>query len=123
MRKGQSTNDILLLRPIPEEKRYLVATTVVYEVGEWLVEVPEGFKTDGASVPRFFWRIVGTPFEPDFIGPAVAHDYAYKNKIGTRRAADRAFRLLLDRTGVSRWRQWAMWLAVRVIGWMFYGRG
>lgn len=123
MRPGQSTDDILLLRPVPEERSYRVAHRVVFEVGGVTLGVPSGFKTDGASVPRFFWRLIGTPYEPDFIGPAVAHDFAYKTKKLKRSVADRMFRLLLARTGVSGARRWLMWLSVRLVGWMFYGRG
>lgn len=39
--------------------------------------VPQGFVTDGASIPRFFWRAVDTPFSPDIITAAIAHDYLF----------------------------------------------
>lgn len=37
-------------------------------------EVPTGFVTDGASIPRLLWPIVGNPFDSDYVVPAVIHD-------------------------------------------------
>jgi len=36
--------------------------------------VPAGFHTDGASIPRFFWRIIGHPFGP-YLAAAIVHDW------------------------------------------------
>ena len=42
-----------------------------------VIIVPQGFWTDGASIPRFAWSIVGTPFESDYLQGAVLHDWLY----------------------------------------------
>lgn len=36
--------------------------------------IPRGFIFDGASIPRFFWRIVGHPFHPKRLIAALIHD-------------------------------------------------
>lgn len=83
------------------------------------VIVPAGFETDFASVPWFFRRI----FPPAGDGPrarwgpaSVVHDFLYRTGTGTRREADRIFREAMQAEGVSAWRRWAMWAAVRVFG-------
>ncbi len=43
-----------------------------------LLIVPEGFESDGASVPRLFWRIVCPPTDPHAVRAGVAHDYIYR---------------------------------------------
>jgi hypothetical protein len=35
---------------------------------------PEGFKVDGASIPRFFWTIIGGPLEGKYRNASVIHD-------------------------------------------------
>ena len=81
------------------------------------VVAPIGFETDWASVPRFFWRIAA-PL--DAIEPAVIHDYLCRNRIGTRREADRIFLSAMRDYGVTRWRRVIMWAAVRLYGWTCY---
>ena len=44
-----------------------------YELVARYHEVPAGFVTDGASIPRLLWRVLGHPFEADIIGAAVRH--------------------------------------------------
>ena len=36
--------------------------------------VPQGYKTNGANIPRFLWSIV-PPFKPKFLPAVVVHDY------------------------------------------------
>jgi len=78
------------------------------------VRVPAGFETDFASVPRFFWRIV--PPWGRYARAAVAHDYLYRQEIGTKRRADKAFLYLMERLGVPGWKRRAMYWAVRMFG-------
>ena len=39
--------------------------------------IPEGFQFDGASIPSIFWRMMGTPFTPNYIEAAAIHDWLY----------------------------------------------
>lgn len=79
-------------------------------------EVPAGTETDGASIPRFFWRVVGHPLDWKFADAATLHDYLYESQLVTRRAADDLFREALLARGVSAWLRWSMWAAVRIFG-------
>ena len=36
--------------------------------------VPKGYCYDGASIPRFFWRIIGSNTDNKFLVPALVHD-------------------------------------------------
>jgi len=46
-------------------------------------EVPQGFVTDGASIPKEFWSLIGAPFNGLYRNAAIFHDAAYANpKIG-----------------------------------------
>ena len=37
--------------------------------------VPKGEPTDGASIPKVLWTVLGHPFDPDFINAAIIHDH------------------------------------------------
>jgi hypothetical protein len=41
--------------------------------------IPAGFKSDGASVPKFFWRWVFPPGDSRALKAAIAHDFVYRN--------------------------------------------
>jgi len=90
--------------------------------------VPAGMTFDGASIPRFFWRVVGPPMRARYRPAAVAHDAAYKGVLVVQDGAGRdlgqmpkatADLMLYDLAvwrGVSRWRAWSMLQAVRWFG-------
>ena len=54
------------------------------------VEVPAGFITDFASVPKIFWSIL--PRDGVYVYPAIIHDYMYWMQDGTRDLADETLR-------------------------------
>lgn len=90
----------------------------VYEVGALgsgdVVEVPAGFETDFASVPRLFW-IVEPPLG-DAGKAAVIHDRLYATRERSRRAADRVFLEAMGVLGVARWKRLVLYAAVRLFG-------
>lgn len=79
-----------------------------------VIRVPSAFVTDFASVPR-------VPVVFDLMGDiahsaAVLHDYLYSTGEVPRSVADKVFREAAIVSGVSKWKAWAMWVAVRVFG-------
>ncbi|RTL25326.1 MAG: DUF1353 domain-containing protein [Burkholderiales bacterium] len=54
-----------------------------------VVEVPRGFVTDLASIPRVFWSLL----RPDgaYTYPAIIHDYMYWTQVHERQVADDVF--------------------------------
>ena len=81
-----------------------------------------GFQTDGASIPRLFWFLVGSPFAPEVIEAVTLHDYLYATPTAdtTRREADEVFHALMLEREVGRARARLMLWAVRSFGWLFY---
>ena len=91
------------------------------------IVVDEGFVTDLASVPRFpfaYWLAGGSAE-----AAAVLHDWMYRMKLQPREKCDALF-LEAMRTDGSNvnipaepyWRSSLMWAAVRVGGWLSWGR-
>jgi hypothetical protein len=38
-------------------------------------EVPAKYRTDGASIPRALWSIIGSPFTGNYLAAAIVHDF------------------------------------------------
>ena len=80
--------------------------------------VPEGFATDGASIPRPLWWLCGSPFDVPRLYAAIVHDWLYSggDREATRADADDLYRDLQIALGVARWKAYAEWAALRVFG-------
>lgn len=80
--------------------------------------VPAGFKSDGASVPRFFWRIVFPPGDAKALRAAFIHDFIYRThpEGWRKKEADLVFRELLLEAGVPRFRAEAAYAGVKFFG-------
>jgi hypothetical protein len=74
-----------------------------------------GNSWDGASIPRWAWSVMGHPLAADVRNASYWHDRICEGSETPedRMVADAVFLMLLRRAGVSRWRRWAMWAAVR----------
>lgn len=53
--------------------------------------VETGFIFDGASIPRFFWRVIGHPLDHEFIRAIILHDSLYASELVPRDEADEIF--------------------------------
>jgi len=100
---------------------------ISYSVGQlgsgWTITVPEGFETDGASIPRLLW-ILWPPFGGDYDQAAVLHDYLYRTafKCMERVVADAIFIEAMQVCGTGPWTRWPIFLGVRAGGWVTYRR-
>ena len=92
----------------------------LWRLVEPFAEAPKGFCTDGATIPRFLWRVLGAPMETKTIGPAIRHDWHYADGDLSRKDADDEFYSDLRDNGVSLWKASLFWLGVRLFGWIRY---
>lgn len=83
-------------------------------------EVPEGFESDFASVPRALWSIL--PPNGQWIEASVLHDYLYQRGGCSRFLADALLRDSMRVLGVSWWRRVLFFYAVRLFGWLYFRR-
>jgi hypothetical protein len=106
--------------PLPGEGKYRLNKSVIVE--GVLISAP--FKWDGASISRFFWRVVGSPFQPKFMVPSMVHDKIYgdgEDSGFTRKEADELFKKLLMANGVKKALAETMYTGVRIGGRSHYG--
>lgn len=106
--------------------RWRLEEPLSYEVGFLgsgrRITVPEGYETDGASIPRWLWSIL--PAWGRYSRAALVHDYLYDCLIAgvphkearTRAAADEVFLEAMLVSDVSRLVAHMMWACVRLFG-------
>ena len=79
---------------------------------------PAGMVTDGASIPRFFWRFIGSPYSGRYRAAALIHD-AYCIARKKNRPSKMTHKMLYEAArdcGTGLVRSWLIWLAVRIFG-------
>ena len=90
--------------PVSPYKRADGETVVVlyaemaYYTYKGIIVVPKGFESDGCSMPRFFWRLFGHPFDMQYLREAILHDWLYKMQMFNRKTADTIFREELQKS-------------------------
>lgn len=104
-----------------KKRPYTLLNNVVYlahtDKYSYRIAVPKGYCFDGATIPRFFWRIIGSKGEVEFLPAALVHDYLCENKDiiekhGVQVSSD-IFRDILILYGVSKFKANLMASAVR----------
>ena len=99
-----------------EEINYVIESDLKVSINDRQINVPSGFKTDLASIPRILWPLFA-PNESDTIYPAILHDYLYScGGWVTRKYADDALYSFLLERGYPRYKSFAFYVAVRLFG-------
>ena len=115
---------------VPLGERYQTACELHVPIGDvvgvlHVVVIPKGYSFDGASIPRWMWSFIGSPFEPTLMKAACVHDWYCEHSAEcyqSRVIGDAVFFYLLTKAGVARWRRVLMYLGVRLNSFWFYGR-
>lgn len=79
------------------------------------IVVPEGMVTNFASIPRLIWLLISPTGRYNYA--ACIHDWLYEVQDRPRTEADLVFREIMECSGVSPWRIFLMYWAVRLFGW------
>lgn len=100
---------------LPDRKTWRLLEPFSYlDPDHGLIEVPAGFETDFASVPR--WPLVFVLLGQYGHAAAVIHDWLYRTGKLSRADADRVFLNALRSSGIARWRAYLMFYGVRFLG-------
>ena len=120
------------------DDRWVLLSDLSYKGNRDRFMVSEGFMTDFASTPRALWSLF--PPTGKHTRAAVLHDAFYQGRaygsivedgqhVGweptfvTRKDADGIFLRTMKEAGVSWWKRYSMWSAVRTFGWIHYKGG
>lgn len=109
----------LIVSPLTDGKRWKLIEPFSYYVDKKdgiIITVPAGFISDGASIPRIFWSIIGSPWTGKYISAAILHDYLYYMKTFSREKSDLIFLEAMKILGVSKLKRKIIYYAVRAGG-------
>ncbi len=76
------------------------------------IVVPARFESDGASIPRFAYSIIGGRWTGKYVRGAIIHDWLYFSQSYSRKEADKIFLEAMKVLGVSLWKRRIMFLMV-----------
>jgi len=105
-------------QPIPERGVYRLVESVIIEG----IRIDAPYDWNGASVPCFLWPIIGSPFDPRFMAPALIHDKVYETGELPRDEADLLFKKLLIHNGVDKELAETMHAGVQLFGGSHYNK-
>lgn len=90
-----------------DKKRYIVAQSYFYIDDYSKAEIPAGFKSNGADIPRFLWSLF-PPYSPEYLTGAIIHDYLCANakSLDDKLNADKSFYVILLDLGVNARKAW-----------------
>lgn len=123
MNKPKFTYPLVVL-PLPGGKKWRLVKSFSYYVGKQdyltnygiIIEVPAGFVCDGASIPKVFWSIIGSPMTGKYVQAAILHDFLYYIQTFSREHSDKIFLNAMKILGVSRLKRKIIYWAVRIGG-------
>lgn len=118
---GASFMTDLTVRLDNATNRWTLTAPLVYRCAKFgkRITVPIGFDTDFASVPRFpplIFALTGDSAHE----AAVVHDYLYRFQQLTRCQSDAVLFEAMTASHQPVWREWLIWLGVRVGGYFAY---
>ena len=73
--------------------------------------IEEGYPFDGASIPRFFWRLIGSNTDNTFLIPAMIHDKLCENHSWInydKQLSTEVFNCMLEANRVNKFKRWMM---------------
>jgi len=110
--------EVLVVSPLADGRTWVTRKDFGYDIGEEgsgnTIDVPIGFMTDFASIPRPLWVIL--PRWGKYGNAAVIHDYCYWEQSRSRLESDRIFREAMEVLEVPGWKSCAMYYSVRLGG-------
>ncbi|MBZ7976888.1 DUF1353 domain-containing protein [Campylobacter sp. RM12637] len=114
----------VVLKPCEKDKFELVES-YGYECGFGRVDIPSGYKTNGANIPRILWSFY-PPNSPEYLSAVVIHDYlcdkAYQNDKNYEDfiLADNIFFIALKELGVDRFKSALFYLSCKTYHYLKY---
>ena len=109
--------------PHNEKKPFTLMNNIYYLSGGYAglesygITINKGYNWNGANIPRFLWRIVGSQYNPEFLPASMVHDWLCENKKfivknGVKISSD-IFKDILILYKVPKAKAWIMATAVR----------
>lgn len=125
-----SAKPIINVNPEDKNKPFILMNDIEYISEKYCgknyrICINKGYNWNGANIPRLFWRIIGSQYNPDFLPASMCHDWLCENKgfidkHGIQVSSD-IFRDILILYKVPKWKAKTMAAAVR--SWQIFQKG
>jgi hypothetical protein len=99
----------------PRKMRLLETLYYTDKAGRLWVAL-KGSIIDGASIPKFFWRVIGSPFVGKYRRPSVIHDVYCENQVRPHQEVHDVFEEMMEVDDVSDIKRASMYNAVDTFG-------
>lgn len=114
---GRFEGNVVATWPLHERRVMVLTEDFTYVAPDgvrW--KAPKGAKVDGASIPRVFWTIVGSPYVGEYRRASVVHDVACNEEKRSWQSVHRMFYTAMRADGVSEAKAKLMYAAVYMGG-------
>ncbi|MDD2241140.1 MAG: DUF1353 domain-containing protein [Kiritimatiellae bacterium] len=108
--------------PRPDSQWQLTAPYIGPAISGSVTIIIPKFYTDGASIPRFAWRVIGHPLQLPLLSAAILHDAEYCAELHPRATCDRRFLEAMQLLGVNWLKRNTIYAAVRCFGATIWNR-
>jgi hypothetical protein len=111
-----------ILKWNPDGRTMTLVTELSYTDPQGIIwDAPAGSVTDGASLPRYLWSLIGGPFEGQYRNASILHDVAYEKHNRPWWDCDRMFYNAMRCSGVNAVQAKTMYYALYKFGhhWKF----
>lgn len=79
------------------------------------IKIPEGFRSDGCTIPKIFWLLIGCPHTGKYIPASIIHDALILLKpVIKRQFASKVFENVLIQMGVNKIQAKIMYILVEL---------
>ena len=88
---------------------------------KYYLKMNKGFVSDGCTIPRLLWTVLGCPHNQEYLPASLIHDWllCHPQEINRdRNLSSRIFRQVLLNEGVERWKAQIMYIAVDIWQWL-----
>lgn len=115
-------SDLIIKRDVENDNSWIVQEPLIWECDKYQVMVLKGFDFDFASIPKIITNILPKSGQ-EYDRAACLHDALYASRWLPKAECDRLFYDAMIEDGVSKYRAWSMYQAVKWFGHSAYKDG
>jgi len=107
----------LKFKVVNKGKNRVVLEDYSYQNDKYKITALPGFNTNGASIPKFFWSALSSPYYGALVYAATLHDALYTKEALPRKECDKLLREMALKKGYNPTKANLVYVAVRLFGW------
>jgi len=106
----------LRFKVVNKGKNRVVLEDYSYQNDKYKITALQGFNTNGASIPKFFWSALSSPYYGSLVYAATLHDALYTKEALPRKECDKLLKEMAIEAGYNKIKANLIYFAVRLFG-------